>query len=175
MKKLLFGLVFAGVVCLFLLANSVSVFKNESLRFGTTFQDTDSLILRKGDVSATLLNTTLYSDVITSEQSEEGIWNVSVYLDSSSGPSTSIALSARLVEVFRKGSGGSFFGGGSNEAVIKFGPWKTIFASMKIDTLYKKTITPADSSWFMPASGIQYRLVEAHADTCTPYVKQYKR
>lgn len=163
------------VIGVLLINSTVSYFNDPQIRFGWSFTDTDSLKLRDGGVQTHLRDTTLYSDFIPNDQSEEGIWNVAVYLDSASGASASIQLAVRLGDLYKKGSGGGMFGGGRDSTFIKWGPWKTVFAAMKIDTLYKKTIDPADSSWFMPSSGVQFRLTEADADTCKPHVKQYKR
>ena len=164
-----------ALLTIILIGNSSSQFVDNEVRFGLTFQNTDSLKLRTGGVKSALKNEVLYSDFLMNDQSDEGIWNVAVYNDSLSGASATVKLDVRLGDAFKWGSGSSMFGGGRDSTIVKWGPWKTVFPVIAIKTLYKKTITPADSSWFMPSSGVQFRLTEADADTSRPHVKQYKR
>ena len=132
------------------------------LRLAPHFNNDDSLLVRTGSVRTGFDGSdTLYSDVITTKgDTDEGIFNVAFYGDGLTGDIDSLRLQVRLAVNFKKSTSNIFFGGGPDSTFVRWGPWQTIFPAMNDDQLYHKTISPQDSSWYMPASGRQYRLFD---------------
>lgn len=161
------------IVLLLLFAVAVGIMAQDEtwgrkITFGNTFVNTDSLKLFEAGETDSLYSDTLFSNALRIPgDGLEGIFGVAAYFDEISGTSSSIGLGCRLGNVFR-----SDF----NTTNVQWDDWNSIFTTCKKDTLYRLGIAASDSSWWNPAVDvIQFRLLEADADTVLHNVSKYIR
>lgn len=138
---------------------------------GTAFTKTDSSRLNIGTVRDSILSDTLYSGILEINDWVDGIWSVRVWVDSlgsdaATGACDSVRVDVRLVTKF-------FYTDPTTNAktvTFKYDLWKYL-TTAHFDSLYSIPIAQADSSWWQPANGRQYRVYSTSTDTDTSQIK----
>ncbi len=168
MKKLLI----AVFVCLLFQAASAQEGASNwgsRILFGTQFTSTDSSRLRTASLSDTVAADTLYSGILEIGDHTTGILAVKMYLTNVLGGSDSLKLDIRLVD--------QVIDTNTRQTYIKFGPWVNVFNLAGAGAVNDTLIDASTSSWWMPATGRQYRLYDTSVSTdkTTHIVTDYVR
>ena len=169
MRKALIILV--TILCVASLSFGQSSSWGKKIQWGTTFVNTDSIVLRSAGYVDSLYASggkdTLYSKAFLKAKPNRGVWGIAAWLEGVSGTSASIALDVRF--------GNKFLGSDNKDNIQWQQAWHNI-NSFKKDTLYQMPIHPANTAWYNVAHDIrQYRLWEADEDTVLPFISEYNR
>lgn len=135
---------------------------DDELVWGTTFKNTDQL---KIVTSVTQIDTsdTVYCNLIQIPGEVLGTQNIAVSFDSVDAPSDSVQLDFRF-----------YYNKDVHTSPLEWGLWKPLIGNIKTDSLY--VLQLADSSWWAPANGYQFRAyrLDADKDTCSvPHMSIY--
>ena len=170
MKRLIFIVLLLAVVpCT---AQDNSDVWGTPVYWGNTFTGTDSTRIRAWQDS--LMQDTLYTDMLRVSDRVEGTYHISFAYDSISGASSSIGLDVRFfygMEYKSKMHPDSNVVRRMSEAK-RWTPWYSIYSGAALDSMRVKEL--ADSSWWKACVGLQYRTYEADADTCAPFLQEFR-
>ena len=137
----------------------------ERIATGRTFVSTDSTRVSAPVDSLLAASTTLYSDVLTIPGSgTAGVYKVAVVMQDYAA-ADSVRVQVRLRYNFQQKSENSFRRNFDFPDVPTFGPWQTVIPRALEDVVNVLKISPADSVWWGPANGRQYKidLIDIHA------------
>lgn len=164
------------LVLLMLLVGSVAAFgQNEAarwgqkIRFGSEFDNTDSLRLKESSVTNTVAAATLYSDVLSVDSYVRGVWTVKAWVDNVGGDSDSLMLEARTVDIITD------LKATPPTRTIKRGTWQPIFSFLSATAVNDTLIDDDTSAWWQQVTSLQYRLrdTSVSTDTSTVLVTDY--
>ena len=121
----------------------------DTIKWGNVFQATDSLKLIPSVVPPYMYNSydTLFTDMMPLQgDGIEGILTISFSIDSVDAVQDSIDLDLR------------FYYNKNLHTRNYWGVWRPVLVGGKSDTLYVYNSIPADSTWWGPAAGWQFRV-----------------
>ena len=122
----------------------------ERFTLGKVFKNTDSLALSTNQLDS-LTNDTLYTAALDITADYDGVYWPTWFFASNTGTPTDIKVEMRLI----------FGTPQDSEPDLHYDPWRVLYPACKTDTTYRKSIATADSSWWGPASYLQYRIYMA--------------
>lgn len=169
------------ILALPLLGQGIADAWGDHVYMGRTFQSTDSLrigVNADGKINyADSLqgNDVLYSNKLDITERADGKYVVAITLDEiASAGAIDVTYWVRLYY-------GSYYQSRSIESaqspytsVDEWDDWHQIGGNLAANTLYVFNI--ADSSWWRPASGLQYRLIDASAgDTVRHFIREFRK